>query len=246
MSFIYLPPPVKPEVILPTGDALPTDVRQGKGFSSGDGIGKTGTLPVQVGGTVTPGPSAITKSAGIYDSPIIVGAVSVPADKVLTGTTIAGTPGAMPNRGAGGTVTPGTTNQSKAAGYYSTAITILGDPDLIAANVRKGIDIFGIIGSLEEGKRYATGTLSSLSTNMAREFDCGFIPSIVTITGKDFLYNGRTSAVVCKTAGGAIAGGVVGNSSQGSLGLSSINSKMTATNYGQITVQDIVWEAWEL
>lgn len=57
--------------------------------------------------------------------------------------------GTMPNRGAGGTITPGTTNQSKAAGYYSSPITVLGDVDLISANIRKNVELFGVIGNLE-------------------------------------------------------------------------------------------------
>jgi hypothetical protein len=68
--------------------------------------------------------------------------------------------GTMANRGAGGTVTPGTTNQSKVAGYYSSAITILGEPNLIASNIRSGVSLFGVTGSLID-RKYATGTLTS-------------------------------------------------------------------------------------
>lgn len=71
--------------------------------------------------------------------------------------------GAMPNRGAGGTVTPGTTDQTKASGYYSSAITIKGDPNLIPANILSGKSIFGVAGSLVPGKPFATGTATSNS-----------------------------------------------------------------------------------
>lgn len=54
--------------------------------------------------------------------------------------------GTIPNRGAGGTVTPGTTDQTKPAGYYSSAITIKGDPDLVSGNIRAGVNIFGVSG----------------------------------------------------------------------------------------------------
>lgn len=57
--------------------------------------------------------------------------------------------GTMPNRGAGGTVTPGTTNQTKAAGYYSSAITVLGDADLAPGNIKSGVNIFGVVGTLK-------------------------------------------------------------------------------------------------
>ena len=55
--------------------------------------------------------------------------------------------GTMLNRGAGGTVTPGTANQSKPAGYYSSPITVLGDADLVPGNIRKGVNLFNVDGS---------------------------------------------------------------------------------------------------
>ncbi|MEK4276467.1 hypothetical protein [Paenibacillus sp. FSL R7-0026] len=61
--------------------------------------------------------------------------------------------GTMVNQGAGGTVTPGTANQTKAAGYYSSAISILGDANLVAANIRSGSTIFGVAGSLAPSVR---------------------------------------------------------------------------------------------
>lgn len=157
MSFSYMPPPPTPEVVLPTGDALPGDVRQGKGFSNGDGTGKTGTLPVQVGGTVTPTASAITKSAGIYDDPIIINGVTVPADKVLTGTTIAGTAGTMVNRGAVA-ITPGPSAQAIPAGFHNGSGSVAGVA-VPAANVLAGTTIAGTAGTMPHltGNRNATG-----------------------------------------------------------------------------------------
>lgn len=48
------------------------------------------------------------------------------------------------------TYTPGRSNQTIGAGQYLTgAQTILGDANLLAANIKKGVSIFGIIGSWE-------------------------------------------------------------------------------------------------
>lgn len=55
--------------------------------------------------------------------------------------------GAIPNHGSGGTVTPGTTNQTKPAGYYASPITVNGDPDLVAANIKSGVNLFGVDGT---------------------------------------------------------------------------------------------------
>lgn len=50
------------------------------------------------------------------------------------------------------TITPGTTNQTIASGKYLTGVqTILGDADLVAGNIKKGITIFGITGTYEGG-----------------------------------------------------------------------------------------------
>lgn len=62
----------------------------------------------------------------------------------------------VPTKGAQ-TYTPGTTNQTIAAGQYLTgAQTIKGDPNLISANIVKGKTIFGVPGAAEEYKTPAS------------------------------------------------------------------------------------------
>lgn len=78
---------------------------------------------------------------------------SAGADQVLAPYTI-GTDngivtGTIPDRGAGGTVTPNTADQTKAAGRYTSAITIKGEPNLIAGNLPKDKTFFGVTGLLE-------------------------------------------------------------------------------------------------
>ncbi|WP_110931953.1 hypothetical protein [Paenibacillus bouchesdurhonensis] len=57
--------------------------------------------------------------------------------------------GNIPDRGAGGIVTPSTVDQTKAAGRYTSAITIKGEPNLVAGNLPKDKSFFGIVGALE-------------------------------------------------------------------------------------------------
>ncbi|MDN4069277.1 phage tail protein [Paenibacillus vini] len=71
------------------------------------------------------------------------------AGKTFSNASANGLIGTIPDQGAGGTVTPGTTNQTKAAGRYTSAITILGDPDLVAGNLPKDVNIFNVQGILE-------------------------------------------------------------------------------------------------
>lgn len=50
---------------------------------------------------------------------------------------------------AAATITPGTSNQTIASGTYLTGLqTILGDADLVASNIKSGVSIFGVDGSL--------------------------------------------------------------------------------------------------
>ncbi len=54
-------------------------------------------------------------------------------------------------------ITPGKTDITLAAHtLLRTALTIKGDPDLIASNIRKGKDIFGVLGTLAEGADLST------------------------------------------------------------------------------------------
>jgi hypothetical protein len=55
--------------------------------------------------------------------------------------------GTMPNNGAGSTITPGTTNQTLAAGYWSSANTVAGDSDLTSDNIKSGTTIFAVSGN---------------------------------------------------------------------------------------------------
>lgn len=84
-----------------TGTATAGQVLSGITFSNATANGLTGTMTNNgAGGTVTPGATAQTKPAGYYSSPITVSAVTFTPANVLAGTTIAGTAGTMPNRGA--------------------------------------------------------------------------------------------------------------------------------------------------
>jgi len=72
--------------------------------------------------------------------------------QVLSGRTYSNDSGAgtgtMANNGAGSTIVPTTTNQSVAAGYWSTVNTVQGDADLTAGNIKGGVTLFGVDGAL--------------------------------------------------------------------------------------------------
>ena len=65
---------------------------------------------------------------------------------------------------AGRTITPGTANQTIAAGQYLGGnVIIAGDADLKAANIKSGVNIFGVAGSCKELKYIAKYVTSSTS-----------------------------------------------------------------------------------
>ena len=78
-------------------------------------------------------------------------AADVISGKTFTNSTGELLTGTIVNRGGATTVTPTTSNQTKAAGYYSGAITIKGDSNLVAANIVSGKSIFGVAGSAKIG-----------------------------------------------------------------------------------------------
>ena len=87
---------------------------------------------------------------------------------------------------AAATITPGTTNQTIAAGTYLTgAQTISGDADLVAGNSKKNVNIFGVVGSYE-------GTSTSDATATAADIVSGKTAYISTgkVTGTLAIYDG--------------------------------------------------------
>ena len=70
--------------------------------------------------------------------------------------------GSIPSQGAQ-TITPGTSAKTIAAGrYLSGTQTIAGDTDLVPGNIRSGVNIFGVSGTVQAME---TGTISVSSTN---------------------------------------------------------------------------------
>lgn len=58
------------------------------------------------------------------------------------------------------TITPGTSNKTVASGVYLTgAQTIKGDANLVAANIKKGVSIFDVAGTLSPGMVKKTGSV---------------------------------------------------------------------------------------
>ena len=87
--------------------------------------------------------------------------------------------GTMPNNGTIN-ITPGTTAQNIPAGYTSGG-TVSGDANLVQANIKAGVTIFGIEGNLEPDKPDQDKTANPSISTQVIEPDIGYELASVTI-----------------------------------------------------------------
>ena len=111
-------------------------------------VGGSATAPATISGTsasVSTGTNTLTLSKTVSVTP------SVTAGYVASGTagnSDVSLTASVTTKGAT-TYTPGTSDQTIASGTYLTgAQTISGDADLVASNIKSGVTIFGVAGSL--------------------------------------------------------------------------------------------------
>lgn len=158
-----------PSVSVDSSGLITASATQTAGYVSSGTKSATKQLTTQTAKTITPSTSAQTAvSSGVYTT----GAVTVSAvptqtksvtpslaaqlvmpdsGKFLSQVTVASIPNTYVEpayKQAAKTYTPTTTNQTIAAGTYLTgAQTIQGDTNLLAANIKSGVSIFGVLGS---------------------------------------------------------------------------------------------------
>lgn len=69
------------------------------------------------------------------------------------------------DRGGAQSITPSSSNRILPRGNYRGDITVKGDVNLIASNILSGKSIFGVNGSVIEGKQFASGVAPSKTGN---------------------------------------------------------------------------------
>ena len=94
------------------------------------------------------------------------------------------------------TVTPNTSNQTAvASGSYTTgAITVKGDANLVAGNIKSGVSIFGVNGTYE-GAGGGSGDQDMLQTRVDATNSCAYLLYNYTGASVDFINNLDTSNV---------------------------------------------------
>lgn len=168
-----------------TGNAAATDVLSGASFSNGASSALSGSMPNIGQQNIMPGVSAAGISAGYHDGTgSVAGDSDLMASNIIDGVDIFGVAGnlvaatgnaaaaevragktfansggvsvgIMPDNGAV-ILTPTTSAQSIAAGYHNGNGKCAGDPDLAAANISAGVDMFGVAGTAVSGQRLKT------------------------------------------------------------------------------------------
>lgn len=133
---------------------------QTTGYVTGSNQTATTTISLTASGstvTASDGTNEISKSVATATQ--ATPSITVSSDGLITasatqtaGYVSAGTKSATEQltTKAAATITPGTSDQTIASGTYLTgAQTIAGDADLVAGNIKKGVNIFGVDGSFE-------------------------------------------------------------------------------------------------
>ncbi|MCB8818336.1 beta strand repeat-containing protein [Desulfosporosinus shakirovi] len=125
------------------------------GTTDANGYYTLSIKPINIGGPFALS-FAATSTAGNYNTIqsnlTVTAPIVIPIDKVLAGVTIAGQTGTMINKvGSGTVITPGTTDKTIPQGYYDGTISagkVQGDADLKAENIKSGVNIFGVTGTI--------------------------------------------------------------------------------------------------
>jgi len=192
------------------------------GVTGGEWGPRTGTMPNRRAVTYTPGTVDQPVAAGYHNGSgkvegdadltsdniklgkdifgvtgnVIKATGNAAAGEVLIGRTFSndGGPeiGTMPDRRAI-TYTPDTADQAVAAGYHNGAGKVEGDADLLAANIKCGVTIFGVTGTLPPGCVAKTGQTTCYNTD-GDVIDCSG-------TGQDGEYEQGCDLAVPPTGG---------------------------------------------
>lgn len=232
-------------------NAAAADVRSGKKIVGSDGSVITGTIPNKAAQTYTPGTTDQTIAAGQYiaGAQVITGDTDLVAGNIKSGVSIFGVTGNYAGNAAPETqtktVTPNAAGQTVTpdSGKLLSAVTINGDADLVAGNIKSGVNIFGVTGSYvgASAPQTQTKTVTPSSQSQTVNPDSGKLLSSVTV-------DGDADLVPSNIKSGVNIFGVTGNytgSGSGS-GISNLLYNAQFNAVGQVNIDwDSAWDAYD-
>ncbi|AFK87410.1 MULTISPECIES: hypothetical protein [Thermoanaerobacterium] len=96
--------------------------------------------------------------------------------------------GAMPNNGAV-IITPSTQNQAIPAGYHNGSGYVKGDANLVAANIKHGITVFGVTGSFSPPyDQVYTVSTTTTAYPLGSQIPLPFVPKLLVVFPTDAGY----------------------------------------------------------
>ncbi len=156
------------------GSATASQVLSGITFSNATQQNLSGSMPNNGSTGFTPsGSGTVAIPAGYYDGSGTVAQVSVPAGDVLSGITIAGIGGTMPNNGSP-TFNPSTSSQTLSAGYYSGGTVSAVTGTATAAGVLSGDTFSSASGIGLAGSMPNNGALSYTPSTSSQTIPAGY------------------------------------------------------------------------
>jgi hypothetical protein len=166
-----------------TNQTIAEGYHDGSGYVEGDSDLTAGHI---VSGTTLFGVegSAVTASGDATDADVLSGVTYSNDSGASTGT--------MPDRGAV-TIVPTTTNQAIAEGYHDGSGYVVGDTDLVSGNIKCGVTIFGVTGTILPECVAQTGQTTSYATGDDGEYQKGCTPVVAPSSGYSFGWYHRGS-----------------------------------------------------
>ncbi|MNJ90163.1 hypothetical protein D3C87_77570 [compost metagenome] len=150
--------------------AIPVGYHNGSGTVSGDAdltsaniksgvniFGVAGTYTNEAGGTAAIAGDLLSGKAAHVNGARIVGS--------------------MQNNGAV-SLTPGVAVVTIPAGYHNGSGTVAGEANLLAPNIKNGVSIFGVTGTMPIGKQFTTGTVSIKDSVAVSFTGLSFVPTL--------------------------------------------------------------------
>lgn len=155
------------------GNAQRSQVLEGATFTSSNGLNLTGTMKATGGSGDIPVVEQATPTITVSSSGLITASATQEAGQVAAGTKSATK---QLTTQAAQTITPGTSDKTISSGRYLTGTqTIKGDSNLKAENIKSGVSIFGVAGSLavSSGGGSSGGLVMKTGTTTSNVIDTG-------------------------------------------------------------------------